>query len=88
MNACQARIPLGQRPRVVRGPSGFPVSEQRRCRQTVGTIGWSGLTGQRYAACTKPGHIDDVREQERHDENVVRARHDQQPTPRYAHGDR
>lgn len=61
---CQARVP---------GSSGEGIAA--RCESTVDVETWWDLTGLLRAACSKPGHFDDVRSQARYAEASDRAAH-------------
>ena len=69
MIRCQARLPLGQRPRVVIAESGWPEAVQDFCEQSVGIATWTDGTGTLRAACSIEGHMADVRSQSDCDED-------------------
>jgi hypothetical protein len=72
MSTCQARLPIGERPRAVIAENGGVMSIQRYCGQSVGVsdLGWG------WFACSKPGHRDDVLTQVRTIELAQRVRHE------------
>lgn len=73
---CQARLPLGAKPRETVTPSGWLRYSQTYCGQVVGLRRWTDLTGQDRAACPLAGHLGDVAMQASADEIAERVRHD------------
>jgi hypothetical protein len=75
-DTCQARLPLGAKPREEVTPSGWLMYSQTYCTQTVGLRRWTDLTGRGRAACPLAGHLGDVAMQANADELTERVRHD------------
>lgn len=79
MTACQARLDR----RLVNGPAGWPEYEyQGHCTQTVGVAPVPSLAPGRWAACSRPGHREDVLAQVRVAEARQRARHEHEQDAR------
>ena len=75
-DTCQARLPLGAKPREEVTPSGWLRYSQTYCGQVVGLRRWTDLTGRARAACPLFGHLGDVAMQANADEIAERVRHD------------
>jgi hypothetical protein len=63
VNTCEARIPIGQRPRLTVNHHGLPETVQDRCSQSVGLTSFLDASGQEHWYCRHPLHKEDVEAQ-------------------------
>ena len=82
MTTCQARLPIGERPRAMLAPSGRMVWIQRRCTQTVGVTTLTDGQGRDWHACARVGHTLDVFRQLQDAELAERAHHEHEEDAR------
>jgi hypothetical protein len=76
MTTCQARLPIGQRPRAIPGTTGFVRYIYGSCTQSVGVRVYEDLSGREWPYCALAGHLDDVLRQAQAAELAERVRHE------------